>query len=392
MSPDHSRPVPGVLQPHRIDPRDDIAGIFEPAPKDRLVQCFIIKDPLTRSYCLFLQLNKQLSTVTNRGKFLMAARPIVSMSYSEFMICGDLEDLTEESELYYGRLRSNLSRNEYCLWDCRESIRRRNRTSCWPQSSGGLKSGSVKVADVGYNMTFGKPQKFECSVHTVRYYEAQCDVPRSSASDTVDETATEPTDILSTNYVRSSNLLRDVSQSLAKSIAAGAGQMSKSDVTIDEFLQSVAEPWSSSDSLKSTRCSSESSSSLKSFSSASAQDQSIKSDTSPRSSLRKTLSRSSLKKMGEAKVGDGVVDVPLMLRTRLYTWDKTCKRYYADFNRGDIPGSAKNFQLVAANHGQSENDKILLQFGQAGQEIFFMDYRYPLTAFEAFGICLTRLS
>ncbi|KAL3681147.1 hypothetical protein R1sor_024103 [Riccia sorocarpa] len=89
MSPDHSdqwRPVPRVQQPHRIDSRDEIPGSFE-------------------AYCLFLQLNKQLSTVTNRGKFLMAARPVNSMSYSEFLICGDLEDLTEQSEVYYGGLR-----------------------------------------------------------------------------------------------------------------------------------------------------------------------------------------------------------------------------------------------------------------------------------------------
>lgn len=39
--------------------------------------------------------------------------------------------------------------------------------------------------------------------------------------------------------------------------------------------------------------------------------------------------------------------------------------------------------------GQSDHDKIILQFGKVGKDMFTMDYRYPLSAFQAFAICLS---
>ncbi|KAI3465884.1 hypothetical protein Pfo_022547 [Paulownia fortunei] len=38
----------------------------------------------------------------------------------------------------------------------------------------------------------------------------------------------------------------------------------------------------------------------------------------------------------------------------------------------------------------SDPDKIILQFGKVGKDMFTMDYRYPLSAFQAFAICLSR--
>lgn len=34
-------------------------------------------------------------------------------------------------------------------------------------------------------------------------------------------------------------------------------------------------------------------------------------------------------------------------------------------------------------------DPVILQFGKVGRDMFTMDYRYPLSAFQAFSICLT---
>ncbi|KAG8085709.1 hypothetical protein GUJ93_ZPchr0010g9250 [Zizania palustris] len=36
-----------------------------------------------------------------------------------------------------------------------------------------------------------------------------------------------------------------------------------------------------------------------------------------------------------------------------------------------------------------EQDKIILQFGKVAKDMFTMDYRYPLSAFQAFAICLS---
>ena len=56
--------------------------------------------------------------------------------------------------------------------------------------------------------------------------------------------------------------------------------------------------------------------------------------------------------------------------------------------------SVKNFQLVAAadpNDPASSKDEetVLLQFGKVDDNIFTMDYRQPLSAFQAFAISLS---
>lgn len=57
--------------------------------------------------------------------------------------------------------------------------------------------------------------------------------------------------------------------------------------------------------------------------------------------------------------------------------------------------SVKNFQLVASvdpsltNFPAAEQEKVILQFGKIGKDIFTMDYRYPVSAFQAFAICLS---
>ncbi|CAL2276207.1 unnamed protein product [Prunus armeniaca] len=70
---------------------------------------------------------------------------------------------------------------------------------------------------------------------------------------------------------------------------------------------------------------------------------------------------------------------------------------------GSHVASVKNFQLIAATQSvagaptpsqppqptQSDHDKIILQFGKVGKDMFTMDFRYPLSAFQAFAICLS---
>ena len=53
--------------------------------------------------------------------------------------------------------------------------------------------------------------------------------------------------------------------------------------------------------------------------------------------------------------------------------------------------SVKNFQLVAVSDceaGQT-SERIILQFGKVGKDMFTMDYGYPISAFQAFAICLS---
>jgi len=59
--------------------------------------------------------------------------------------------------------------------------------------------------------------------------------------------------------------------------------------------------------------------------------------------------------------------------------------FVLNFNgRVDKP-SVKNFQLVE----ESDDELIYLQFGRVGEDSFNMDFQYPLSPLQAFGICLS---
>ncbi|KAE8684482.1 Detected protein of unknown function [Hibiscus syriacus] len=68
------------------------------------------------------------------------------------------------------------------------------------------------------------------------------------------------------------------------------------------------------------------------------------------------------------------------------------------FNSSDFCEPAKSGQITALlvanvepiqDISAAERDKVILQFGKIGKDIFTMDYRYPLSAFQAFAICLS---
>ncbi len=87
-------------------------------------------------------------------------------------------------------------------------------------------------------------------------------------------------------------------------------------------------------------------------------------------------------------------DVPLVLKNKAPRWHEQLQCWCLNFRGRVTVASVKNFQLVAATEptqpvSQSDHDKVLLQFGKIGKDMFTMDYRYPLSAFQAFAICLS---
>jgi hypothetical protein len=85
---------------------------------------------------------------------------------------------------------------------------------------------------------------------------------------------------------------------------------------------------------------------------------------------------------------------PLVLKNKAPRWHEQLQCWCLNFRGRVTVASVKNFQLVAALDPspvlpQSELDKVILQFGKIGKDIFTMDYRYPLSAFQAFAICLS---
>lgn len=66
-------------------------------------------------------------------------------------------------------------------------------------------------------------------------------------------------------------------------------------------------------------------------------------------------------------------------------WNDTIGAYVLNFNKRVTEASVKNFQLVSS----SDPDTVYLQFGKVGKDRFNVDFRHPLSAFQAFTICLT---
>ncbi|CAJ2635582.1 tubby-like F-box protein 5-like [Trifolium pratense] len=92
-------------------------------------------------------------------------------------------------------------------------------------------------------------------------------------------------------------------------------------------------------------------------------------------------------------LSQGAVE-PLILKNKPARWDDWCKSWCLDYMGRTIKSSGRNFQLVADvdpshNVSLAEQERVILNFGKVGKDIFVMEYCYPLSAFQAFSICLT---
>ncbi|KAL9245872.1 hypothetical protein vseg_019472 [Gypsophila vaccaria] len=101
------------------------------------------------------------------------------------------------------------------------------------------------------------------------------------------------------------------------------------------------------------------------------------------------FSSTSLAEQPQANDGDR-----LTLKNKSPRWHEQLQCWCLNFRGRVTVASVKNFQLVAAvephhNVSESEQERVILQFGKIGKDIFTMDYSYPLSAFQAFAICLS---
>ncbi|CAA0828557.1 Tubby-like F-box protein 3 [Striga hermonthica] len=90
----------------------------------------------------------------------------------------------------------------------------------------------------------------------------------------------------------------------------------------------------------------------------------------------------------------GPKDDALVLKNKAPRWHEQLQCWCLNFNGRVTVASVKNFQLVASvenNRGdvQEQDNNVILQFGKVGKDIFTMDYQYPISAFQAFAICLS---
>jgi len=75
----------------------------------------------------------------------------------------------------------------------------------------------------------------------------------------------------------------------------------------------------------------------------------------------------------------------VLLRNKQPRWNEAMRAFCLNFGGRVLVASVKNFQLVTAE----DPDTVVLQFGKVGDETFTCDFRWPLTALQAFAICLS---
>ncbi|XVE89211.1 hypothetical protein DITRI_Ditri19aG0132200 [Diplodiscus trichospermus] len=95
---------------------------------------------------------------------------------------------------------------------------------------------------------------------------------------------------------------------------------------------------------------------------------------------------------GLPKGWEGKMDKIHKLFSRIPRYNNMSKQYELDFrDRGRaglrIQSSAKNFQLTLEENGK----QTILQLGRVDRYKYVMDFRYPLTGYQAFCICLASI-
>ncbi|XP_060806367.1 protein king tubby isoform X2 [Amyelois transitella] len=79
------------------------------------------------------------------------------------------------------------------------------------------------------------------------------------------------------------------------------------------------------------------------------------------------------------------LDDIVVLHNKTPVWNEETQSYVLNFHGRVTQASVKNFQIVH----DSEPDYVVMQFGRISEDVFTMDFRYPLCALQAFGIALS---
>lgn len=83
----------------------------------------------------------------------------------------------------------------------------------------------------------------------------------------------------------------------------------------------------------------------------------------------------------KAKKMDNLIE----LHNKTPVWNDDTQSYVLNFHGRVTQASVKNFQIVH----DSDTDYVVMQFGRVAEDVFTMDYRYPMCALQAFAIALS---
>nr|GMC87802.1 tubby-like F-box protein 8 [Ipomoea batatas] len=306
-------------------------SLKQPGSRDGTIQCFIKRDKSNLTYHLFLCLSPAL--LVENGKFLLSAKRTRRTTCTEYIISMNAENISQSSNTYIGKLRSNFLGTKFIIYDTQPPCSsahipapgRTSRRFYSKKVSPKVPTGSYSIAHITYELnvlgTRG-PRRMHCIMHSI---------PASS----LDAGGTVP------------------------------GQPELLPGSLEDSFRSMSFSKSLDHSTE--------------FSSARFSDIGVSSSNEDND--------------GKAK--------PLVLKNKAPRWHEQLQCWCLNFRGRVTVASVKNFQLIAATQpatnapttsqppSQPDHDKVILQFGKVGKDMFTMDYRYPLSAFQSFAICLS---
>lgn len=311
-------------------------ALKQPGPRDGTIQCFIKRNKSNLTYHLYLCLSPAL--LVENGKFLLSAKRTRRTTSTEYVISLAADDISRSSNGYIGKLRSNFLGTKFIIYDTQPPYNSnqipmlgRSRRFYSKKVSPKVPAGSYSIAQIAYELnvlgTRG-PRRMHCTMYSIpnSSLEPGCSVP---------------------------------------------GQPELNPRPLEDSFRSI------------------------SFS------KSIDHSTEFSSSRFSDVAGMLVDEDSEVK------DRPLILRNKAPRWHEQLQCWCLNFRGRVTVASVKNFQLIAATSPapdapvpsqpppqptqptHSDHDKIILQFGKVGKDMFTMDYRYPLSAFQAFAICLS---
>lgn len=265
------------------------------------------------------------STLVENGKFLLAARKVRRATSSDYIISLNRDDMSRGSNTYVGKLRSNFLGTKFTIYDSQAP------------HSGAIASTNKAGRRVGFKQVSPRVPAGSYNVAHITY----------------------ELNVLGTRGPRRMLcMLHSIPASAVELGGVAPTPVGFPSVALDESLFSL-----------------------------------------PSFGSRSSISDLSMADV-EALRGGVSKEAPLILKNKAPRWHEQLQCWCLNFRGRVTVASVKNFQLVASTSesatelsvqsaSQSDNEKVLLQFGKVGKDTFTMDYRYPLSAFQAFAICLS---
>ncbi|KAG2320813.1 hypothetical protein Bca4012_056144 [Brassica carinata] len=320
-------------------------SLKQPGPRDAMIQCFIKRDKSKLTFHLFLCLSPAL--IVENGKFLLSAKRTRRTTRTEYIISMDADNISRSSNSYLGKLRSNFLGTKFLVYDTQP-----------PPNTSSSSSSSALITDRTSRSRFHS-RRVSPKVPSGSYNIAQI---------------TYELNVLGT---RGPRRMHCIMNSIPTSSLEPGGSVPNQP---EKLLPPP--PRSFDDSFRSNI----------SFSKSSFDHRSV------------DFSSSRFSEMGVPCEEDQEVTSfkPLVLKNKQPRWHEQLQCWCLNFRGRVTVASVKNFQLVAVRQplptqvaggsappAPPEQDKVILQFGKVGKDMFTMDYRYPLSAFQAFAICLS---